>query len=203
MAKQEAERETLVIDAKAHVVGKLAAVVAKSLLEGKCVVVLRAEEALFSMPIERAHKIYQNKLKKRCLVNPSRGPFHHKEPSKNLRRIIRGMMNYKSMKGASDLARLSVFDGIPLEYEKSGRVVCTHALARTQLKPYTKRCTLGEVCEKMGWNNLPILRKFEAERQKRADAEHKRICEEQERKMALLNSEAFNKELEALVSRIE
>lgn len=195
--------KAIVIDGKGHVVGRLAATVAKQLLEGSRVVVLRAEEMVFSMPLERATKIYEDKLKKRCLVNPKKGPFHYKEPSKNFRRVVRGMMKYKTQKGREAFERLKVFDGIPLEHEGAERVQCVHALAETRLKPYSKSCTLGQLCEKMGWNNFGLLKKFEAARQARADEAARKKEDEQRRREEVLNSETFKKELEALISRIE
>ncbi|KAH9387000.1 large subunit ribosomal protein L13Ae [Nematocida major] len=193
----------LVVDGKGHVTGRLAAYVAKSLREGYSVVVLRAEGTVFSSPIERMVSIYKDKKRKRCLVNPKKGPFHYKEPSKCFKRIVRGMLNYKGAQGAADFARLKVYDGIPLEYEMTEKVVVTHALAETKLSPVTKTTTLGQICVSMGWTSAGILQKFEDERMKRADVAQRERDEKEQKKNALLESSAFQKELASLIAKIE
>ncbi|KAI5172748.1 large subunit ribosomal protein L13Ae [Nematocida sp. LUAm3] len=200
MAK--AERK-LVIDGKGHVVGRLAAHVAKALREGYTVAVLRAEGTIFSSPIERMIRIYKDKQRKRCLVNPKKGPFHYKEPSKCFKRVVRGMLNYKGVQGMKDFLRLKVYDGVPMEYESADKLLCTHALAETQLNPVTKRCTLGDLCTKMGWNNGDLLQKFEDQRLTRAKVLSKEKEQKQKKKEDLLKSETFQKELSDLLSRIE
>ncbi|OAG29532.1 large subunit ribosomal protein L13Ae [Nematocida displodere] len=193
----------LVIDAKGHIVGRLAAYVAKASREGYEVVVLRAEGTIFSSPLERLIKIYEDKKRKRCLVNPKKGPFHYKEPSKCFRRVVRGMLNYKGVSGSQNYASITIFDGIPLEYENVERVVCTHALASTQINPDTKRCTLGEVCAQMGWSNGEILKKFETQRLIRAEEVAKTQRAQQQKKEDFINSDGFKKELSELISKIE
>lgn len=195
--------KTVVIDGKSHVIGRLAAFVAKDLLEGKSVAILRAEHTVYSMPLERAVKNRKTIIHKRCLVNPKKGPFHYREPSKQLRKIVRGMLPYKTPRGAAAFARLSVFDGIPLEYEAAEKKLYTHALVKTQLNPFSKRCTLGQLCTAMGWGNMELLDKFEDARKKRATETEAAKRDEERRKQELINSAAFKSELESLVSQIE
>lgn len=193
----------LVIDGKGHIVGRLAAKVAKLVREGYEVVVVRAEGTIFSSPLERMLKIYKDKHRKRCLVNPKKGPFTHKEPSKCFRRVVRGMLNYKGKMGGEDYARVKVYDGIPLEYETAQRVVYEHALAETQIHPSTKRCTLGEICTKMGWNHAGILEKFEQQRLERVKVVAKEQEVKQKKKEELINTDSFQKELSDILHRME
>lgn len=193
----------LIIDGKGHIVGRLAAYIAKSLREGYSIVVVRTEGAIFSSPIERMVSIYKDKKRKRCLVNPKKGPFHFKEPSRAFKRIVRGMLNYKGAQGAADYARLKAYDGIPLEYELEERVVITHALAETKLNPVTKTTTLGDICVSMGWTNAGLLQKFEDERLKRATVAQKEKEQREQKKQELLSSGAFKKELESILANIE
>ncbi|KFG26669.1 uncharacterized protein NESG_00820 [Nematocida ausubeli] len=193
----------LVIDAKDHIVGRLAAYVAKSLREGYSVVVVRSEGLIFSSPIERMVSIYKDKKRKRCLVNPKKGPFHYKEPSKCFKRIVRGMLKYKGAQGAADFARLKTYDGIPMEYELQERVIVPQVLAETKLNPSTKTCTLGEICVRMGWTNAGILEKFENERIKRVSVVQKENEEKEQKKQELLASAAFKKELDSVLASLE
>lgn len=193
----------LIIDAKGHIAGRLAAYAAKSLREGYAVVLLRAEGVIFSSPLERMVSIYKDKKRKRCLVNPKKGPFHFKEPSRSFKRIVRGMLNYKGARGAEDFARLKVYDGIPMEYELAERVVIPRALAESKLNPVTKRCTMGQICESMGWTNGGLLEKFETERMKRAAEAQREKDEIVQKKESLLLSDQFKKEVESILSNIE
>lgn len=193
----------VVIDAKGHIVGRLSAYTAKLLREGYSVVLLRAEGTIFSSPLDRMVSIYKDKKRKRCLVNPKKGPFHFKEPSKALKRVVRGMLNYKGSKGAEDYNRLKVFDGIPVDYEVVERVVIPRALAESKLNPVTKRCTMGEVCESMGWTNRGILEKFEKERIKRVEEVEKEKAKEQKKKEDFLSTDGFKKEVESILASIE
>ncbi|KAI5192831.1 large subunit ribosomal protein L13Ae [Nematocida minor] len=193
----------LVIDAKGHIVGRLAAYVAKSLREGYSVVLLRAEGTIFSSPIDRMVSIYKDKKRKRCLVNPKKGPFHYKEPSKCLKRVVRGMLNYKGARGAEDYARLKVYDGIPMEYELVERVVVTQALAETKLNPVTKTSTMGQLCERMGWTSAGLLEKFESERLKRVAVAEKEKEMKNQKKSDLVSSDAFKRELDSILANIE
>merc|ERR1712076_201722 len=81
-----------IIDGQGHLMGRLAATVAKCLLNGQRCVVVRCEGLLIS------GNFYRNKLKvleylrKRHLTKPSRGPFRGRSPSKMFKHVIRGML---------------------------------------------------------------------------------------------------------------
>merc|ERR1711974_154483 len=70
----------IVIDGKGHLLGRLAAIVAKELLAGQRVVVVRCEGINISGSHFRNKLKYQDFLRKRCNVNPARGPFHFRSP---------------------------------------------------------------------------------------------------------------------------
>lgn len=57
-------------------------------------------------------------MRKRCNVNPARGPFHLRSPSKMFWRTVRGMVPHKLPRGAAALAHLKVFEGVPPPYDK-------------------------------------------------------------------------------------
>lgn len=75
-------------------------------------------------------------LRKRCNVNPARGPFHFRAPSKIFWRTVRGMIPHKTKRGDHALARLRVVEGIPPPYDKKKRVVVPSALRILRLKPH-------------------------------------------------------------------
>ena len=64
-----------IIDGRGHLVGRLASVVAKQLLEGKKLVVVRAEEMNISGSLYRNKVKWMRFLKKRLSTNPKKGPY--------------------------------------------------------------------------------------------------------------------------------
>merc|ERR1712243_263818 len=71
-----------VIDARNHLLGRLSATIAKSLLNGQKVVVVRCEGILISGNFYRNKLKYLAFLRKRIRTNPKKGPFHFRAPSK-------------------------------------------------------------------------------------------------------------------------
>merc|ERR1712243_496233 len=124
-----------VIDGNQHLMGRLAATVAKCLLQGQKVVVVRTEGLL------QSGNFYRNKLKvleylrKRHLTKPSRGPFHGRAPSKMLKHVIRGMLPHKTSRGKIAFNALKVFEGCPAPYDKCKRVIIPSAYKEIKIKP--------------------------------------------------------------------
>lgn len=154
MVKQSAKSKTdepasiepLLVDANNAVAGRLAAVVAKQLLQGEHVVIINAEKAVLSG--NRASLIlqYKERLGIRTRTAPWKGPMHPRQPDRILRRIIRGMVPWKKDRGRKAMKRLRVYTGTPeglktkrnldiSEYERVGR----------------RTTYLGEIAQELGW----------------------------------------------------
>ena len=118
----------IVIDGKGHVEGKLAAAVAKGLLEGKKIVVVRCEDIVTNGDHRFNYHKYRRYLNKTTNSNPRDGPFHQRAPSEMFRKAVRGMCNYKTARGGAAFNRLKVFEGVPPKYEKAPKLVIPHAL---------------------------------------------------------------------------
>merc|ERR1712088_1114296 len=69
-----------IIDGNGHLMGRLAATVAKCLLQGQKVVVVRTEGLVISGNVYRNKLKVMEYLRKRHLTKPSRGPFHGRSP---------------------------------------------------------------------------------------------------------------------------
>ena len=133
----------IVVDAKGHLLGRLASILAKQALNGQKVVVVRCEELQVSGSFFRMKLRYHNFLHKRHLVNPKKsGPFHFRAPSKILYRAIRGMVPHKTARGAAALQRLKLFEGVPPPYDRKKKQVVPAALRVLRLKPGRKFCTI-------------------------------------------------------------
>jgi len=158
----------IVIDCRGHLLGRLSSVVAKELLCGQRIVLVRTEEMNVSGSLFRNKLKYHDFLQKRTNTNPKRGPFHHRAPSMMVWRCIRGMLPHKSPRGAAAMGRLKLFEGIPPPYDKLKRVVVPTALKVTRLKPGRKVTVLSELAQQVGWKYQDTIKKLEDKRKVRA-----------------------------------
>ncbi|RWS17990.1 60S ribosomal protein L13a-like protein [Dinothrombium tinctorium] len=154
----------LLIDARNHLLGRLAAVVAKALLQGQKVVVVRCEGINISGSFYRNKLKYLDFLRKRCNINPKRGPYHYRAPSKIFWRTVRGMLPHKTKRGDAALMRLRVHEGIPPPYDKKKRMVVPSALRILKLNPRRKYCTLGRLSHEVGWKYQSVIETLELKR---------------------------------------
>ena len=80
-------------------------------------------------------------MRKRCNVNPARGPFHFRAPSRMLWKAVRGMVPHKTKRGANALKRLKVYEGIPPPFDKQRRLCVPIAMRQLCLRPDRKVST--------------------------------------------------------------
>ncbi|KAL0969573.1 hypothetical protein UPYG_G00229260 [Umbra pygmaea] len=156
--------KVLLLDGRGHLLGRLAAIVAKQLLLGHKVVVVRCEGINISGNFYRNKLKYLAFLRKRMNTNPSRGPYHFRAPSRIFWRTVRGMLPHKTKRGAGALERLKVFDGIPPPYDKKKRMVVPAALKVVRLKPTRKFALLGRLAHEVGWKYQAITATLEEKR---------------------------------------
>lgn len=149
-------------------VGRLASIIAKKLLSGYKIVVVRTEELVYSGAIHRQTRKAMQFRVKRTLTNPTRGPFHQRSPSRVFRRVVRGMLPHKTARGQSALHNLKVFEGIPAPYDKKTRLVVPQALRTLRLKPGRRFCVLGEVQRRVGWQYATVVSNLEDKRKAKA-----------------------------------
>ncbi|KAJ3220148.1 60S ribosomal protein L16B [Dinochytrium kinnereticum] len=168
------ELQEVVIDGKGHLIGRLASIVAKQLLNGQKVTIVRCEEINVTGSFYRNKLKYLNYLRKRCIINPARGPFHFRAPSRFFYRVIRGMIPHKTARGAAALERLKAFEGVPPPYDKVKRVVCPQALRVLRLKPGRKFTVIKRISSEMGWKYQGIVEKLEEKRKARGKAFYER-----------------------------
>jgi len=156
--------KVVIIDGKGHLIGRLASVLAKELLNGQKVVVVRCEEIQISGSLFRNQLIFSKFLQHRGNTNPKRGPIHYRSPARILWRTIRGMMPHKKERGQAALERLKVFEGVPHPYDRMKRVVVPAALRVLRLKPGRKYCRLGDLASSVGWAHNGLIAKLESKR---------------------------------------
>lgn len=166
--------KVVVVDGKGHLLGRLASIVAKQLLSGQRVAVVRCEALCMSGSLFRAKMKYRAFLRKRVLTNPTRGPFHLRAPSRIFFRVVRGMLPHKTARGAAAMARLKVFEGIPSPFDAQKRMVVPAAMRVHRLAPGRRFAVLGRLASEVGWKYEGILAKMEAARKESSAAFHAR-----------------------------
>merc|ERR1712161_15200 len=145
-------------------------IVAKELLSGQKIVIVRCDEMAVSGSLVRNRVKYAQFRKKRCNTNPRQGPFHFKGPAKMVWRTIRGMVHHKSQRGQEALAKLSTFEGIPQPYDKMKRKVVPAALRILRLKQIREFTVLGDLANAVGWKHQELLKKLEEKRKVQSQA---------------------------------
>ncbi|KAG2716775.1 hypothetical protein I3760_03G143200 [Carya illinoinensis] len=158
----------VVLDARHHMLGRFASIVAEELLNGQKVVVVRCEEICISAGLVRQKMKYMRFLRKRMNTKPSHGPIHFRAPAKIFWRTVRGMIPHKTKRGAAALARLKAYEGIPPPYDKTKRMVIPDALKVLRLQKGHKYCLLGRLSSEVGWNHYDTIRELEKKRKERA-----------------------------------
>merc|ERR1712121_208623 len=153
--------------------------VAKTILQGQRVVIVRAYGINISGSFYRNKLKYLEFLRKRMNTKPSRGPYHFRAPSKIFWRTVRGMLPHKLNRGKEALDRLKVFEGIPSPYDKKKRMVVPSALKVLRLKQRRKHCQLGRLSHEMGWKYQRVVGTLEARRKVKSSPFHKRQVEAQ------------------------
>ena len=164
---------SIVIDGKGHVEGRLAGVVAKQLLNGKKIVVVRAEQIVTNGDHRFNYHKYRRFLHKTTNTNPRRGPFHQRAPAEMFLRAVRGMINYKTTRGEKAFANLKVFEGIPEKYEGVKKLVVPSALRIVTIREDRPVTTLGKLATTFGWKYGEVVKDLEEKRLAKHAEQHK------------------------------
>lgn len=133
---------TVVVDARESVVGRLSSHVAKTLLEGKNVVVINADKAVFSGSRSSILAKFYDRLKIASVTNPRHSPIHYRTPEGILKRVIRGMLPRSKARGKDALKRLRVYSSVPNDLYTENHIVFEDARSK---KPLSMFVTLQEI----------------------------------------------------------
>jgi large subunit ribosomal protein L13 len=140
-------KEPLVIDAKNQILGRLASFAAKRAIRGDTIIVLNAEKAVISGRRKNIVEEAKRRLRTRTLGTQIHAPVHQRRPDLYLRRVVRGMLPWKSAKGRAAFHRVLVFMGVPEEYSKKNTVRVPGADASKLPSPYV---TLEDLATEIG-----------------------------------------------------
>ena len=135
-----------IIDADRLVLGRMASIVAKRLLENENILIVNAEKTVLSG--KKKSKVAEAKEFLE-VGHPKKGPFHYRRPDRIVRKTVRGMLPYKQPKGKQAYKRLKVFIGIPEELKQQKVETLAKARAEKLKCPFFM---LGELAKEIGWN---------------------------------------------------
>jgi large subunit ribosomal protein L13 len=108
------EESAIVINAENTVLGRLASVVAKRLLDGEKIIIANADKILISGNQRSIVQKYQQRRKIKTKTNPLRGPFYPRHSDQIVKRTVRGMLPHQKSRGKDAYDRLLVFKDVPV-----------------------------------------------------------------------------------------
>merc|ERR1712066_637493 len=189
----ETFKKNVVIDAQDHLAGRLCAVVAKELLRGNHVTVVRCEGIFITGNFYRNKLIMLEKMNHRTATNPKDGPFHHRAPSAMIHRMVRGMLPNKTGRGQRVHANLKCIDGCPAPYDLSKKFKIPAALKQVRSAPGRKIASLGRLCLEVGWQYNDVVQRLEAKRKANANVWYERTQKKAATKAQAIKACAGNK----------
>ncbi len=140
-----ASEDAVIIDAKELILGRMASVIAKRLLQGETIVIVNAEKAAISG--KRLSRVRDAKTFLE-VGHPRKGPYHRRRPDRIVRRTIRGMLPRKKPKGKQAYKRLKVYLSTPAELVGKEAQTIIEASTEKLRCPYL---TVGELAKEIGW----------------------------------------------------
>jgi large subunit ribosomal protein L13 len=133
----------IIIDAKEAIVGRVATFAAKQALLGEEIAIINCEEAVIT---GKKTTIIANWRRKYAMGVPRKGPFIPRLSDRFMRRMIRGMLPYKTPRGMLAYRRIKChvgdpkFDGTPIVIET----------ASVEKLPNMKYMTVAALCKVLG-----------------------------------------------------
>ena len=189
----------VVIDGKGHLLGRLASVVAKEILKGQKVTVVRCEQIIQSGSMYRNQLKFKEYLKKAKNPNPRRGAFHFRAPCRIFWKAVRGMCPRKTARGEAALGRLTTTDGVPYPYDHKRRMVIPDALKCLHLRDFRKYTVLGELAAEMGWKQSKVVEKLEDRRREKSQ----KYWELKQKKVQAKKNAENHKDLQGVKKELE
>lgn len=137
----------MIIDGEGLILGRLASIVSKKLLDGEEITILNAEKIIISGTKDWAYAKYKQRIDRASISNPRRmGPKYPRRPDDIFRRTVRGMLPYKQAKGRDAYKSLKVYLGVPQEFEGQEMVQVEEAVP----KNVAKSVELGKLSHLLG-----------------------------------------------------
>lgn len=141
--------KVLYVDATGQVLGRLASIVAKKLLEGYRVYVVNVERAVISGERKRVVEGYKLLFKVKTHYNPYKtGIRRPRAPHSIFKRAVRGMLPIDKPRGRSAYKRLRAYVGVPEDLRGKSFTEFPEASVNRLRGKYVY---LGELARELGW----------------------------------------------------
>lgn len=139
----------MIIDGKDLIVGRVSARVAKELLRGNEVIIVNAEKMVFSGNKSHVLWLYKERRALQDKATPEHSPKWPRRPDLLVRRIVRGMLPWKTPKGKLAFKKLKVYMGMPESFTPD-KPIWIDSASVNKLKT-TKMVSVMEICSELGW----------------------------------------------------
>ena len=136
-----------IIDGKGLVLGRMASVIAKRLLEGEKIIIINSEEAIISGKRQSILRESQEFLQ---VGHYRKGPLHRRRPDSIVKKVIRGMLPRRKARGKEALNRLRVHIGEPEGFKDEEKETIRNANVINLKGPYLK---VSDLAHNIGWSN--------------------------------------------------
>ena len=133
------------IDAEGLIVGRMASIVAKKILNGEDVNIINAENAIITGRKGLLIEDYRTKRNTQNKQNPENSPKFPNLPNLFVRRLIRGMLPWKTTRGKDAFRRLRVYIGNPENLKDFEEMKMANP------GNLVKYMTIGKLCKQLGW----------------------------------------------------
>ncbi len=139
----------IIVDGSGQILGRLASIVAKKLLEGNRVIVVNVEKIVISgKPSEVVKSYKQTVLSVRSHHKHKWRPKRPRSPIRIFKSAVKGMLPKNNKRGREALKRLRAYIGIPQEYAGKELVRFKEADASRLGRWYVE---LARVARELGW----------------------------------------------------
>ena len=143
------EPKEVVVDGKGMILGRLASIVAKRLLQGQRIIVVNAEHIVVSGdPVKVIQAYKRTILGVKSHYSHRLRPKRPRNPIRLFKDTVWGMLPKDNKRGREALKRLKVYIGVPPEYEKREKIRFPEADSSKLSKSYV---TLGRIAKELGW----------------------------------------------------
>ena len=133
-----------IIDANNNIIGRLSSNVAQRLMRGEQIQLVNVENAIMSGDaMEKVIRRQGLQSKK----TPEKGTKFQKRPDFLVKRVVRGMLPYKTWRGRKAYKNLTCFIGLPKGVKQENLEKVPEALKTIKVKSMT----IKEICVKLGW----------------------------------------------------
>ena len=137
----------LIIDGKNCVLGRMSATIAKELIKGETVRIINAEKIIITGSPKATISKYKQRLKLHDPAKPEKSRKTPRRPDLFVKKIVRGMIPYKTSNGLAAYRRLMVYMGVPKEFEGKSIKLAESKSITTDYK----YITIDELCKNLGW----------------------------------------------------